>query len=428
MKPLQLSAAQLAALGRLPNVTAVEPRSLFATRVWVGERRERAIVIGVPDYARQRADVVTIDSGAAPAAGAVLTDQNNAKAKGFGAAPAPTRAIDRRRRQRPLAAISGVGRNLTGGQDDPSNDWITFYATPQTVAALSGAPGYTSLALAPARQQPAGGRAHRRRRPRSAARDDGVHRLRRPAGRSTSPAATRARPTSRAWPSILDVDHAAGAAVGAGAGVEHDDDADRRADGRDRRDEGDRRAPARHPAHLPAHRAAARRARGGCSAPRSGSLLANALVGVLRVGVLLRRRRLRRRRSRSSSPASCVGLVGPPLAALPAIRRASRLPLNEALQASGLGGRRPGAPGRRAAARALPAAQRADRVARARPAQAAQPRHGAAGLARRRDAAGAAVARRRRGQDQAAAGSTTTTSTSGSRPWRASRSAPTPAA
>jgi hypothetical protein len=51
MNPLQLSAADLAALGRLPNVTAVEPRSLFATRVWVGERRERAIVIGVGDYA-----------------------------------------------------------------------------------------------------------------------------------------------------------------------------------------------------------------------------------------------------------------------------------------------------------------------------------------------------------------------------------------
>jgi hypothetical protein len=54
MKPLQLRAADLDALGRLPNVTAVEPRSLFATRVWVGERRDRAIVIGVPDYARQR--------------------------------------------------------------------------------------------------------------------------------------------------------------------------------------------------------------------------------------------------------------------------------------------------------------------------------------------------------------------------------------
>ena len=199
MKPLRLSAAQLAALGRLPNVAAVEPRSLFATRVWVGERRERAIVIGVPDYARQRADVVTVDSGAAPGAGAVLTDQQQR-----GRARASTR--DAGGAARVIAAdgtvrslpISGVGRNLTGGEDDPTNDWITFYATPQTVAALSGTPGYTSLGLPPARRQPAGGRAHRRRRPRPAARDDRVHRVRRPARSSTSPAATRARTTSRA--------------------------------------------------------------------------------------------------------------------------------------------------------------------------------------------------------------------------------------
>jgi hypothetical protein len=147
MTPLQLSAEQLAALGRLPNVTAVEPRSLFATRVWVGERRERAIVIGVPDYARQNADVVTIDSGAAPGAGAVLTDQNNGSRKGFDAgAGTAARVIAADGGDRSLQ-ISGVARKLTGGQDDPSNDWITLYATPRTVAALSGAPGYTSLAF-----------------------------------------------------------------------------------------------------------------------------------------------------------------------------------------------------------------------------------------------------------------------------------------
>src|SRR5688500_6382627 len=52
MPPLALSAAQVTALERLPNVAAVEPRSVFATRVWVGGRRERAIVVGVRDFAR----------------------------------------------------------------------------------------------------------------------------------------------------------------------------------------------------------------------------------------------------------------------------------------------------------------------------------------------------------------------------------------
>src|SRR4051812_22732665 len=145
MKPQRLDAAQLAALSRLSNVTAVEPRSLFATRVWVGERRERAIVIGVRDYAHQRADVVTLRSGAAPVTRQLLTDRNNKSAKGFAGGPGATArviAADGGTRSLP---ITGTGSKLTGGQDDPSNDWITFYTNPETVATLSGASGYTSL-------------------------------------------------------------------------------------------------------------------------------------------------------------------------------------------------------------------------------------------------------------------------------------------
>ena len=48
MKPLALTNAELARLGRLPNVTALEPRSLFATRVYVGARRDKALIVGVP--------------------------------------------------------------------------------------------------------------------------------------------------------------------------------------------------------------------------------------------------------------------------------------------------------------------------------------------------------------------------------------------
>ena len=145
MKPLRLNAAQLASLSRLPNVTAVEARSAFATRVWLGDRRERAIVIGVRDYARQRADVVTVDSGAVPVAGAALTDRSNAVRKGFDVRTGDAARLIAADGSVRSLRISGVGRNLTDGEDDPSNAWITFYSTPQTVAALSGAPGYTTL-------------------------------------------------------------------------------------------------------------------------------------------------------------------------------------------------------------------------------------------------------------------------------------------
>ena len=36
VKPLPITAAQLQALGRLPNVVAVDPRSTFSTRIYIG--------------------------------------------------------------------------------------------------------------------------------------------------------------------------------------------------------------------------------------------------------------------------------------------------------------------------------------------------------------------------------------------------------
>ena len=54
MKPLRLSAAELAALGRLPNVAAVEPRTIFTTRVYVGDKRDEAAWSACPTSARSR--------------------------------------------------------------------------------------------------------------------------------------------------------------------------------------------------------------------------------------------------------------------------------------------------------------------------------------------------------------------------------------
>jgi len=332
MPPLQLSAAELAALGRLPNVTAVEPRSLFATRVWVGERRERAIVIGVPDFARQRADVVSIDSGAAPDAGAVLTDRNNAGAKGFAAGPgSDARLLAADGSVRSLA-IGGVGRKLTGGQDDPSNDWITFYATPETVASLSGAPGYTSLGL----------RLRNTSRP---AAEQAVADVRAQLRATTAFTAFDDLPVVNAagsYPGKEDFESIAGVlnvitllallsalvlvsnTMTTLIGEQTGEIAAMKAIGARRRDI--RRIYLRTALLLGVA--------GALLGAVLGILLANALVEFfasaffyfdagfgVSVPVLV---------------ASVVlGLAGPPLAALPAIRRAARLPLNEALQASG---------------------------------------------------------------------------------------------
>ena len=147
VKPLSLSAVQITALGGLPNVVAFAPRTTFSTRVYVGARRQKAFLIGESTSSHQAVNAVTVTTGAPPAAGAVLTDVQNATyGRGVGGVGGSV----------PLYAgngtvvslpISGEGRNLTGAQLVAKEGVVTLYATAPTVAALSAMPGYTRLAF-----------------------------------------------------------------------------------------------------------------------------------------------------------------------------------------------------------------------------------------------------------------------------------------
>ena len=144
MKPLAISQGELARLARLPNVKTVEPRSLFSTRVFVGARREKALIVGVPDFAHQQADVVAVESGSAPGPEAVLVDRNDrTHTKLTAGVGSVARVLSANGRVQPLR-ISGTASNLTGA-DRVVGGFITFYADAQTVSGLSGANGYTSL-------------------------------------------------------------------------------------------------------------------------------------------------------------------------------------------------------------------------------------------------------------------------------------------
>ena len=154
MRPLTLTAAQLAALEALPNVAAVEPRSRVEMRVLVGERRAPARVIGVRDFARQQVDVVRVESGARPGRGEVLADVQDANVGLYdGAAGDTLRVVGaagtsaRGSSERTTLRVSGRGRSLPGGEEVQDDDVIVLYATASTVEALSGEHGYSSLAF-----------------------------------------------------------------------------------------------------------------------------------------------------------------------------------------------------------------------------------------------------------------------------------------
>ncbi len=147
IKPLALTGAQLQALGRLPNVAALDARSTFSTHVFVGARRQKAFVIGKTSFTHQSADVVAITAGLAPTAGAVLTDvQNAAYGRSVGRTGGSVRVVAGNGRVVSLA-IAGAARNLIGGQLVAQNGYATLYAGTQTVAALSGTPGYSELSF-----------------------------------------------------------------------------------------------------------------------------------------------------------------------------------------------------------------------------------------------------------------------------------------
>ena len=74
---LTLNDTQLAGLAKVDNVRSVETKSVFYTRMYIGERRNDAILVGVRDFAHQNVDIVGLDSGSAPKPGEILTDESN---------------------------------------------------------------------------------------------------------------------------------------------------------------------------------------------------------------------------------------------------------------------------------------------------------------------------------------------------------------
>ena len=100
-------------------------------------------------------NVVHVASGAAPGTGAVLTDVQNTRQGLLPVQAGQTvRIIGADGAVRSLQ-VSGEGRNLDGGQTVTSDGVIVLYATPATVASLSGTPGYDELFFTLADTRPA---------------------------------------------------------------------------------------------------------------------------------------------------------------------------------------------------------------------------------------------------------------------------------
>jgi putative ABC transport system permease protein len=147
MPALELNETQLSRFAALPNVVAVEPRTRFDARIYVGERRAPAEILGIPAFDRQRVDVVQVESGAVPGPGEVLVDVQDADQGVYDGAVGDTVHVIAADGSEQSLRITGEGRSLGGGRDVTDDRVAVFYGRPDTVAALSGTPGYDSLAF-----------------------------------------------------------------------------------------------------------------------------------------------------------------------------------------------------------------------------------------------------------------------------------------
>ncbi|HQR25428.1 MAG TPA: FtsX-like permease family protein [Nocardioides sp.] len=147
LRPVRLTDEQLAGLAALPNVKAVAPRSSVDVRVLVGERRAPARVIGVREFADQGVDLVRVESGAVPGPGELLADVQDTNVGVYDGSAGDTLVVLGEGGERTELVVSGRGRSLPGGEQVQDESVIVLYAPADTVVALGGDAGFGELAL-----------------------------------------------------------------------------------------------------------------------------------------------------------------------------------------------------------------------------------------------------------------------------------------
>ena len=141
---LDLSPAQLRALGHLPGVAAVSPAVGYATTATSAAGPQDVELAGT-DLASAPVNTVALFTGQMPGPGEVLADAGNARATGFAVPHGGT--IDVRAADGKLVRlrVSGTGMNLAATPGANGSTTPVFYAPTATVQALRGVRGYNYL-------------------------------------------------------------------------------------------------------------------------------------------------------------------------------------------------------------------------------------------------------------------------------------------
>lgn len=145
MVETQLSSKDIESIEGIDNVENAEFKQIFFTKIYIGERRNDALFVGINDLENAKVDKVEKRSGEFPEFGEVLTGDGNSRYDLFMAGSGEQVSVMDHKGRDVTLIISGSGRTLTY---DHSNWGIAvFFTNIDTLSILSNSTGYNSMSI-----------------------------------------------------------------------------------------------------------------------------------------------------------------------------------------------------------------------------------------------------------------------------------------
>jgi len=154
-RTLDLSPAQLSALGHLPGVAAVATGLGYVTEATTSSGTRNVELLG-GDLASSPVDTVPLLTGRMPGPGEVLADAANGRAADFAVRGGDTITVRAASGALVSLRVSGTGMNLAATPGANGSTTAVFYTSAATVESIAGVRGVNGLALRLTNDTPAG--------------------------------------------------------------------------------------------------------------------------------------------------------------------------------------------------------------------------------------------------------------------------------
>jgi putative ABC transport system permease protein len=140
MSDLNLTEENLNDLENMKNVKSVESKSIFFTRMYIGERRNDAIIIGITDFSDQKVNIITKDSGNYPGLNQVWSSSCNSRYDLYNGDIGDNLKLYDHQGQVKELKITGTGHTIEYSSY-PAWGLAIFYAELETVHTLANTTG-----------------------------------------------------------------------------------------------------------------------------------------------------------------------------------------------------------------------------------------------------------------------------------------------